>query len=231
MSARAVENDFGTGSTPIGVVIPARKQSFDASASRFDGHFVRLPGQIRIVSRRRVGFCRNTIYYIDERRTIHRGNSRSCRRGRFRLPDVGFKTAIGFYTGILAGVLAGGGVLAGVATPTLLSMFPTAVTVTTIVGFVLAGRATGLAERIGERRWRRLACYAPAAAFGAVVPISAATSIDLPSRFRPRRHVVRSHGRPRVRRRPHGTKPLRCVSNARRAHRHLVVPEALRSFE
>ncbi|TYT63315.1 PH domain-containing protein [Natrialba swarupiae] len=102
----------------------------------------------------------------------------------FGSPDVGFKTAIGFYTGILlAGVLAGGGVLAGVATPTLLSMFPTAVTVTTIVGFVLAGRATGLAERIGERRWRRLACYAPAAAFGAVVPISAATSIDLPSRF------------------------------------------------
>ncbi|MEY7851626.1 PH domain-containing protein [Natrarchaeobius sp. A-rgal3] len=99
-------------------------------------------------------------------------------------PDIGFKTAVGFYAGILvASVLAAAGVLAGAETPTILSTFPTAVTFTTIVGFVLAGRTSGLAERIGERLWRRLACYAPAAAFGAMIPISAYTSIDPSNRL------------------------------------------------
>ncbi|SEQ93601.1 PH domain-containing protein [Natrinema salaciae] len=85
-------------------------------------------------------------------------------------PDIGFQAGFGFYLGIVVtGIIALAGLLAGTSTATLLGVLPSTVTAVAIVGHIYTKRAHGLPERIGRNRWRRLACYAPAAAFGAML--------------------------------------------------------------
>ncbi|ELY71790.1 hypothetical protein C488_16197 [Natrinema pellirubrum DSM 15624] len=81
-------------------------------------------------------------------------------------PDIGFQAGFGFYLGIVVtGIVAIAGVFADVGTAALLGILPSTVTAVAIVGHIYASRARGLPERIGRSRWRRLGCYAPAAAF------------------------------------------------------------------
>lgn len=100
-------------------------------------------------------------------------------------PDIGFQAGFGFYLGIVVtGIAAIAGLVAGVTTATLLGIVPSTVTAVAIVGHILAKRARGLPERIGRNRRRRLACYAPAAAFAVVlVGVPAFGSIDATGRF------------------------------------------------
>ncbi|WP_226004362.1 PH domain-containing protein [Natrinema salinisoli] len=85
-------------------------------------------------------------------------------------PDIGFQAGFGFYLGIVVtGIVAVAGVVADASTATLLGVLPSTVTAVAIVGHIYAKRAYGLPERIGRSRWRRLACYAPAVAFVALL--------------------------------------------------------------
>ncbi|WMT09484.1 PH domain-containing protein [Natrinema thermotolerans] len=85
-------------------------------------------------------------------------------------PDIGFQAGFGFYLGIVVtGIVAIAGVFADVGTAALLGILPSTVTAVAIVGHIYASRARGLPERIGRSRWRRLGCYAPAAAFTALL--------------------------------------------------------------
>ncbi len=89
-------------------------------------------------------------------------------------PDIGFQAGFGFYLGVVVvGVAAIAGLAADVSTATLLGVLPTALTVVTIAGHVIARRSHGLPERIGRSRWRRAACYVPPLAFA--VTLFAAT--------------------------------------------------------
>ncbi|OAQ51228.1 hypothetical protein HTG_17960 [Natrinema mahii] len=99
-------------------------------------------------------------------------------------PDIGFQAGFGFYLGIVVtGVVAIAGLLADAGTAALLGILPSTVTAVAIVGHLYARRARGLPERIGRSRWRRLACYAPAAAFTAVLLTAGFTPIDATGRF------------------------------------------------
>lgn len=94
-------------------------------------------------------------------------------------PDIGFQAGFGFYLGLVAtGVAAIAGLLAGATTATLLGILPSTVTFVAIVGHILAKRAHGLPERLGRSRRRRLASYAPAAGFAAV--LLGLTSVPVP---------------------------------------------------
>ncbi|WP_049922704.1 PH domain-containing protein [Halopiger djelfimassiliensis] len=85
-------------------------------------------------------------------------------------PDIGFQAGFGFYLAIVAaGIAAVAGLLAGARTATLLSVVPSMVTVVAIIGHILAKRAHGLPERIGQSRRWRLACYLPSATFAALL--------------------------------------------------------------
>ncbi len=99
-------------------------------------------------------------------------------------PDVGFQAGFGFYLGIVVtGVVAIAGLLADAGTAALLGILPSTVTAVAIVGHIYASRTRGLPERIGRSRWRRLGCYAPAAAFTAVLLTAGVTPIDATGRF------------------------------------------------
>lgn len=91
-------------------------------------------------------------------------------------PDVSFRAGVGVHLGaVAAGLVLVVGVLADASTGLLVATFPNVLTVVTIVGAVLAGRVVGLAERVGQTRWRRLACGLPALAF-ATFPVALAVS-------------------------------------------------------
>ncbi len=99
-------------------------------------------------------------------------------------PDIGFQAGFGFYLGIVVtGIMAIAGLLGDVATATLLGVLPSTVTAVAIVGHIYAKRARGLPERIGRSRWRRLACYVPAAAFAAALSLAALAPVDATGRF------------------------------------------------
>ncbi|WP_222916328.1 PH domain-containing protein [Natrinema sp. SYSU A 869] len=99
-------------------------------------------------------------------------------------PDIGFQAGFGFYLGIVVtGIVAIAGLLGDVATATLLGVLPSMVTAVAIVGHILAKRVQGLPERIGRSRWRRLACYVPAAAFAAALSLPTLAPIDVTGRF------------------------------------------------
>ncbi|OLZ42727.1 hypothetical protein A6E15_13540 [Natrinema saccharevitans] len=99
-------------------------------------------------------------------------------------PDIGFQAGFGFYLGIVVtGIVAIAGLLADVGTAALLGILPSTVTAVAIVGHIYASRARGLPERIGRSRWRRLGCYAPAAAFTALLFTAEIMPIDDTGRF------------------------------------------------
>ncbi|MFP8953805.1 PH domain-containing protein [Natrialbaceae archaeon A-arb3/5] len=94
-------------------------------------------------------------------------------------PDFGFRVAVAFYAGVVvAGIGSAAAIGAGAESATVLSLFPSTVTITLLAGFVLANRSAGLAERLGRSRRRRLAWYLPPAVFAsgalgyAIVPIA-----------------------------------------------------------
>jgi uncharacterized membrane protein YidH (DUF202 family) len=91
-------------------------------------------------------------------------------------PDVSFRAGVGVYLGaVAAGLALVVGVLADASTGLLVAAFPNVLTVVTVAGAILAGRVTGLAERVGRTRWRRYALGLPALAF-ATVPVALALS-------------------------------------------------------
>ncbi|SDQ30253.1 PH domain-containing protein [Natronobacterium texcoconense] len=98
--------------------------------------------------------------------------------------DVGFKAAVGFYAGILvAGAVSAAGLLAGWENETVVSTFPTVVTIVTIAGIVLLDRSPGLPQRLGRNRQRRLCCYLPSIALGGTLVAYAYELVSLSSRL------------------------------------------------